>query len=251
MNVLIFEDEKHTANRLIQLLKEYDQEIKIIDIIGSVQKGIAWLKKNPAPDLIFQDILLNDGNCFEIYETIKINAPVIFTTAFNEYALRSFKVNSIDYLVKPYDFNDIREALDKYKNFREMFIPPESELLKKIMSPEKQDIKKRFLVKIGDRYQSVKCEDIAWFVFDDGLTFAYTFKNTRFPVNFSIDQISALLDQDQFFQINRKYVLNFECIRNIHTYFNNRLKLEIIPCPGEDVIVSRERTRDFKIWLDR
>lgn len=251
MKVLIFEDEKHTATRLIQLLEKYDTDISVVKVIGSVSEGIEWYKNNPMPDLIFQDILLNDGNCFEIFEQVQIEAPVIFTTAFNEFALQSFKLNSIDYVVKPYDFQDIKNALDKFKKFREMFVVPENDLLKSIIQSKEQKVKKRFLVKIGDKFRSVKSEDIAWFMFDEGVTFAFTFENTRFPVNYSIDQLSVVLDSDNFFQINRKYVLNFESIRNIHSYFNSRLKLEVAPQPNEDLIVSRERVKDFKGWLDR
>lgn len=251
MNVLIFEDEKHTATRLIQLLKKYDSKINIVEVIGSVQQGIEWYQNNPFPDLVFQDILLNDGNCFEIFERIKMNVPVIFTTAYNEFALQSFQLNSIDYIVKPYDFQDIKKALDKFKKFREMFLLPENELLKNIVQAKTPKIKKRFLVKLGDKYRSVKSEDIAWFMYDEGVTFAFTFENTRFPVNHSIDQLSEALDSDNFFQINRKYVLNIESIRNIHSYFNSRLKLEIVPKPSEDIIVSRKRVKDFKGWLDR
>jgi two-component system response regulator LytT len=251
MNVLIFEDEKHTATRLIQLLKKYDSNIHVIDVIGSVKQGIEWYRNNPLPDLIFQDILLNDGNCFEIFEQVKIDSPVIFTTAYNEFALKSFRLNSIDYIVKPYDFQDIKKALDKFKNFKEMFVMPENELLKSIVQSKIPEVKKRFLVKLGDKFSSVKSEDIAWFIYDKGITFAFTFENTRFPVNYSIDQLSELLNADNFFQINRKYVVNFESIRNIHSWFNSRLKLEIVPKPEEDIIVSRERVKDFKAWLDR
>ncbi|MBT3382877.1 MAG: response regulator transcription factor [Prolixibacteraceae bacterium] len=251
MNVLIFEDEKHTATRLIKLLKKYDSKINVLDVIGSVKHGIDWYRNNPFPDLVFQDILLNDGNCFEIFEKVKVEIPVIFTTAYNEFALQSFKLNSIDYIVKPYDFQDIKKALDKFKNFRKMFIAPENELLKSIIQSKNPETKKRFLVKLGDKFSSVKSKDIAWFMYDEGVTFAFTFENTRFPVNYSVDQLSELLDADNFFQINRKYILNFESIRNIHTYFNSRLKLEIVPKPEEDLVVSRERVKDFKAWLDR
>ncbi|MBN1985113.1 MAG: response regulator transcription factor [Prolixibacteraceae bacterium] len=251
MNVLLFEDEKHTAQRLIQLLKKYDAEINVLAVIGSVKEGIQWYQKNPPPDLVFQDILLNDGSCFEIFDEVKVKVPVIFTTAYNEYALRSFNVNSIDYIVKPYDYQDIKMALDKFSNFRELFLPPENDLLKKIVFPERPEIKRRFLIKLGDRYRSVKSENIAWFLFDEGLTFAVTFENSRFPVNHSIEQLSKMLDSHLFFQINRKYIVNIECIRNIHTWFNSRFKIEIVPKPEEDIIVSRERSKDFKLWLDQ
>ncbi len=251
MKVLIFEDEKHTATRLIQLLEKYSNEIEVLGVIGSVSKGIEWYKNNPAPDLVFQDILLNDGNCFEIFETVKINVPVIFTTAYNEYALESFKLNSIDYIVKPYDFDDIKKALEKFESLRDLFLLPEKELLKDIILPNVRQVKKRFLVKLGDRYRSVKSEDIAWFMFDEGVTFAYTFDEARFPVNYSMDKLCDVLDRDDFFRVNRKYMLNFESIQNIHTWFNSRLKIDAEPKPDEDLIVSRERVRDFKFWLDR
>lgn len=251
MKVLIFEDEKHTATRLIQLLEKKSSDIEVLKVVRSVSEGIEWYKNNPAPDLVFQDILLNDGNCFEIFEKVKVSVPVIFTTAYNEYALESFKLNSIDYIVKPYDFEDIKKALDKFESLRDLFLLPEKELLKDIIFPEAKQVKKRFLVKLGDRYRSVKSEDIAWFVFDEGVTFACTFDQARFPVNYSIDQLSEILDRDNFFRINRKYMLNFECIENIHSWFNSRLKIDIVPKPDEDLIVSRERVRDFKLWLDR
>jgi len=251
MKVLLFEDEKYTATRLIQLLEKYSKEIEVLGVIGSVSEGIEWYKNNPAPDLVFQDILLNDGNCFEIFEKVKVDVPVIFTTAYNEYALESFKLNSIDYIVKPYDFDDIKKALDKFERLRELFLLPEKELLKDIILPNAKQVKKRFIVKLGDRYRSVKSEDIAWFMFDEGVTFAYTFDQARFPVNYSIDKLSDVLNSDDFFRVNRKYMLNFECIKNIHTWFNSRLKIDVKPKMDEDIIVSRERVSDFKLWLDR
>ncbi|HPF50340.1 MAG TPA: LytTR family DNA-binding domain-containing protein [Draconibacterium sp.] len=251
MNVLIFEDEKHSAQRLVQLLQKYDENIQILDIIGSVKDGIQWYRSHSLPDLVFQDIVLNDGNCFEIFNDVKVDAPIIFTTAFNDFALRSFKVNSIDYVVKPYDYEDIKAAIDKYRKFRELFLVPEKELLKQILFSEKPEVKKRFLIKIGDRYRSLKSDEIARFEYDEGLTFAVTFDNSRFPVNYSIDQLSQVLDSELFFQINRKYIVNNECIRNIHTWFSSRFKLELNPKTNEDIIVSRERAKDFKTWLDR
>lgn len=251
MNVLIFEDEKHSAQRLVQLLQKYDAQIQVLDVIGSVKDGIQWYRNHPLPDLVFQDIVLNDGNCFEIFDEVKVDVPIIFTTAFNDFALRSFKVNSIDYVVKPYDYEDIKAAIDKYKKFREVFLVPEKELLKQILFSVKPEVKKRFLIKVGDRYRSLKSIEIARFEYDEGLTFATTFDNTRFPVNYSIDQLSQILDNEMFFQINRKYMVNSESIRNIHTWFGSRFKLELNPKANEDIIVSRERAKDFKMWLDR
>jgi len=251
MNVLIFEDEPYTSKRLIQLLKMYDSGIRILKVIGSVEEGIHWFRNNPSPELIFQDILLNDGNCFEIFEQVNVQSPVIFTTAYDEFALKSFQLNSIDYLLKPYDFNDIKRALDKFRNFRDIFVLPDISGLRDFLVRTELEEKKRFLVKLGDRYYSVKTKEIAWFVYDEGLAFAVTFNNRRFPVNFSIDQLSQQLARDGFFQVNRKYIVSFECIKTIHSWFTSRFKLEITPRPAEDIIVSRERAKEFKIWLDR
>jgi DNA-binding LytR/AlgR family response regulator len=131
-----------------------------------------------------------------------------------------------------------------------MFIPPEIGLLKQIVFPSRPEIKKRFLIKLGDRYRSLKSEEIAWFLYDDGLTFAVTHENDRFPVNHSIDQLSVMLDQSLFFQVNRKYLVNIDSIQNIHSWFNSRFKIELSPRPEEDIIVSRDRAKNFKVWLD-
>lgn len=251
MKVLIIEDERHTANRLASLLHRYDITIVIAGVLGSVRESVDWLKTNERPDLIFQDIQLNDGNCFEIYEQVRVETPVIFTTAYSEFALKSFEVNSIAYLVKPYDFGDITSALEKFRAVREYFLPPETDLLKELLASHKKTNKKRFLVKTGDRYQSINAADVAWFVFDEGVTFAFTFAKKRYPLNYSIDQLSALLAPDDFFRINRKYVISFRIIGAIHSWFGSRLKVETTPPTPEELVVSRERVSNFKRWLDR
>jgi len=250
MNVLIFEDEKPTAIHLASLLSKIDKSINIIGSLGSVAAGIKWYKENQMPDLVFQDIILSDGNCFEIFDTVEVMAPVIFTTAFSEYAIKSFQVNSIDYIIKPYDIKDLKSALDKYSKLKGIFHPPEKKLLEDILKKKTFTPKKRFLVKMGDNYLPIGSDDIAYLISEDGLTFATLFNKERHIVNFSIVELAKQMDPSSFFQINRKMIINIESVKKLSSWFNSRLKLTLIPPLNEDAVVSRERTSSFKEWLD-
>lgn len=251
MNVLIFEDERHTANRLSKLLKECDDSISIVGTIGSVKEGISWLNKNQFPDLIFQDIILSDGNCFDIFDAVELTTPIIFTTAFSEYALRSFQVNSIDYIVKPYDIRDIQKALQKFKKFKGVFQPPEKQLLEEILTISSITPKKRFLIKSGDSYSTINSSDIAYLVWEDGVTFATLFNNKRYIVDYSIVDLSGQMESSEFFQINRKIIISIDSVKSINSWFNSRLKIELTPTSESEIIVSRERVSNFKQWLDK
>jgi len=251
MNVLIFEDEKHTATRLSSLLVEIDNTIKVVGIIGSVKEGIEWFKENEMPDIIFQDIILSDGNCFDIFDEIELTVPIIFTTAFSEYALQSFQVNSIDYLVKPYDKKALQKALLKFKKFEGAFHPPEKRLLEEILNRKAFTPKRRFLIKTGDNYKIINSNDIAFMFSEDGLTFATIFNKQKHIVDYSIADLTTQMDPAAFFQINRKIIINIESVVKIHSWFNSRLKVEVNPPIDEDIIVSRERVKSFKEWLDK
>jgi DNA-binding LytR/AlgR family response regulator len=251
MNVLIFEDEKHTANRLAKLLDEIDSAIQILKVIGSVKEGIEWFRENEMPDLIFQDIILSDGNCFDIFDAVEITAPVIFTTAFSEYALRSFQVNGIDYIVKPYDKKDIEKALKKFKRMKGAFAPPEKKLMKEILNRETIAPKRRFLIKTGDNYNILESSKISYFISEESVTFAVLFIGKKYIVDYTISELSELMDPGRFFRISRKAVVSVESVKKISSWFNSRLKLQLNPPTEEDIIVSRERVKDFKEWLDR
>ncbi len=251
MNVLIFEDEKHTAIRLQSLLKETDNSINIIAVLNSVKSGIKWFKENEMPDLIFQDIILSDGNCFEIFDKVEINAPIIFTTAFSEYALRSFQVNSIDYLLKPYDIKDIKAALEKYKKFKGAFQLPDINLLDEILNKKTITPKKRFLIKTSDNYFTINSKDIAVIASEEGVTTAILFNNKKYIVDFTVDALSRQMDPLLFFQINRKIIINIESVIKISSWFNSRLQVQTNPSVNYEMIVSRERVKAFKEWLDR
>ena len=251
MNVLIFEDEKHTANRLVNLLTEIDSTIRIVKIIGSVSDGIEWFKKNKMPDLIFQDIILSDGNCFDIFNAVEITIPVIFTTAFSEYALKSFKVNSIDYIVKPYNKKDIEKSLDKLKKMKSAFAPPDKSLLKTILDGDTVSYKKRFLIKSGDNYSIVNSDEIAYFISEESITFAVLYNGKKIIVDHTLADLSKLMNPEMFHQISRKTIVSIESVVKINSWFNSRLKLRLNPPAETDIIVSRERVKDFKKWLDR
>lgn len=250
MKVLIIEDEIHTANRLEQLVKECEPSIEVLAILNSVAQSIKWFQNNEAPDLIFQDIQLGDGLCFEIYETINIEAPIVFTTAFSEYALKSFELNSIAYVVKPYDKKDILAVFEKYNKIKSHFLMPESQLLQNILVQKKDIIKRRFLIKIGEQYQVLNTKDIAFIIFEYGLSFAYNFKNEKLPLDQSMNELSVQLDAKEFFRINRQCIVHSSSIMKISSWFNTRLKLETEPKEPIELIVSREKVREFKDWLN-
>lgn len=249
MKILIIEDELHTANRLKQLIFEYDKDYEIVDSLSSIASSVEWLKHHKQPDLIFQDIQLKDGICFEIYKEVNINAPIIFTTAYSEYALKSFELNSVDYLVKPYDFVDIKRVMDKFINFSSLFQTPKYDVLKDMISAGEVATKKRFLIRLGDKYKVLNASDIAYIFSEGGLSFAYTFDRVRYLLDQPLAELSAQLDSEEFFRINRNCIVNNKSIQKISTWFNNRLKLLLNPPAKDDVIVSRERVKDFKAWL--
>ncbi len=251
MNVLIFEDEKHTANRLIKLLEKCDHNINVSGVLSSVKEGMKWFREHGMPDLIFQDIILSDGYCFDIFDAVEINVPIIFTTAFSEYAIHSFRVNSIDYLVKPYDIKDIERALQKLKKFEGAFRPPEKKLLEEILSRTSFTPKRRFLIKTGDQFRTINSNEVAYLISEDGVTFATLFNGQRHIVDYTIVELSSQMDPAVFCQINRKIIINVESVGKISTWFNGRLKITVNPPIVDDIIVSRERVKDFKEWLDR
>jgi two-component system, LytTR family, response regulator LytT len=251
MRVLIFEDEAHSAHMLIRLLEKYDPAIEILAVIDSVEKGMSWFANHPLPDLIFQDIRLSDGDCFNIYDAVQIQTPVIFTTAFSSYAIQSFRVNNIDYLLKPYDFKDLKKAVDKFKAVKAYHTPVENSLLKEILEGKKVVPRQRILVKSGDNFRTVRCSELVCFYSEDGLTFALTPENKRLIVDESLSTLETQMDEIQFFRISRKFIINIEHIKKITQWFNNRIRLKLSLEINEDILVSREKVGAFKQWLNK
>ncbi|MGS2738657.1 LytR/AlgR family response regulator transcription factor [Sinomicrobium sp. M5D2P17] len=249
MRILIIEDETLTADRLRDLLLQYDGTIEIAAILGSNKTAVNWYRNNNMPDLVFQDIELTDGNCFQIFDQVEVTAPVIFTTAYSNYALKSFALNSIDYIVKPYGKEDIAGALQKLDRMKNIFRPPEKEILRDVLGAHMS--RNRLLVKLGDFYKAVRTEEVAYFKSEDGLTSAHTFSGERHFVDPPVNKLAEELDPLAFFQINRKFILNISAIASIRQWFGNRLKIDLKVPGEEDIIVSRDRVRYFKAWLDQ
>lgn len=248
MRIVIFEDEMHNAERLIQLLQKCDAAIQVVAVIASVAEGIRWLEQQQPVDLMLMDIQLSDGNCFEIFSKTKVRTPIIFTTAYDGFALQAFKVNSIDYLLKPIDLDDLKNALKKYEQFR-----PANNYTVDISRIAEEFLRRdsaRFIGRINNQLVYVKAKDIAWLQFARGTTWATTVTNQRVPLDYSLDQIEQLLDKHQFFRINRQFIIQIDAIKKITTYYNSRLILQLAPDVDTDVIISRERVTEFKNWLE-
>ncbi|MDQ3394719.1 MAG: response regulator transcription factor [Bacteroidota bacterium] len=251
MKLLIIEDEAPAFRRLQNLLQEIDPALEIIEVIDSVEDSVKWLKNHNHPDLIFMDIQLSDGLSFEIFETIKIIKPVIFTTAFDEYTLRAFKVNSIDYLLKPIKKQDLEGSLNKYKALQSNFInnqPSLNELISHIKLDEKT-YKNRFLVKVGEKLLSISTANIALLYVHNGLVYLKTKQDKNYIVDFTLDELTLLLDAGVFFRANRQFIVAFEAIKAVHKWHKGKLLVDTDPQPDEKIIVSAEKATVFKNWM--
>ncbi len=253
MKVLIIEDEPLAAVRLKNLLKEINSSIEVLHTLDTVKSSIKWFSENEAPQLVFMDIQLADGLSFEIFDKTEIKAPVIFTTAYDEYALKAFKVNSIDYILKPIDKESLMMAFQKY----ETLIPQtqaQSSLLERVgvaMKMLTKKYKERFVTKVGDHLRFIDVEEILYFFSADKVTFCITKDNRKHILDFTLDQLDELVDPSQFCRVNRKYIVGINGIIDVISHTNSRLKLILKASDDNDVIVARERVQSFKDWLDR
>lgn len=251
MKILLIEDENAAARRLEKLVMKVDSNAEVVAILDGIRNSVNWLKKNDHPDLILMDIHLSDGPCFKIFEEVEINIPVIFTTAYDEYALKAFEVNSVDYLLKPIKMEDLEQALKKYRRFygkTDEFKPNQqlADFIKEISSPAK----KRFTIRIGSKIRLVYEKEIAYCYTSDKITFICTFDNKRFPLDLSMDGLENALDRNSFFRINRQYIINISAIEEMYAYSKSRVKVSLNPAPEDDLIVSVERSGRFKKWLE-
>jgi two-component system LytT family response regulator len=255
MTALIIEDEKLAARRLSDLVQRYDSKIKIIGIIDSVEKSVEWFRSNDHPELVFMDIQLADGLSFEIFEQTEVRSPVIFITAFDEYTIKAFKVNSVDYLLKPVDYKEFAAAMEKYKsNFGPRpadEFKPDIELYDRLVSQFVHPYKNRFVVKVGLHIRSIPVDNIDYFYICEKSTFICTGEGKSYAVDYYLDRIEQLVDPRLFFRINRKFIISINAVKDIIAYSNSRLRIVLNNAPEEEAIVSREKVKDFKIWLDR
>lgn len=254
MNVLLIEDEKPAARQLEKLLKQLVPEIQVLKVIESVEQALRWFHApQEEPELIFMDIQLADGLSFDIFQEVQVDVPVIFTTAFNQYTLQAFKVNSVDYLLKPIDPEALEKALKKYRQYYHKPPSVDYQALLRTLQEQRQTspYKQRFLIKSGQELKMIPRQSVQYFYSDDGLVFAQIDRQKKHNLDYTLEQLEDLLPPGDFFRINRKMILQMPAIRKIHNYFNGRLKLEIDPPPAFDVIVSRDRVPHFKQWLDQ
>lgn len=247
MQTLLIEDEIPAARRLSKMLTETRKGIQILDTLDSVESAVRWFRTFPMPDLVFMDIQIADGLSFDIFRQVEIQAPVIFTTAFDQYAVQAFKVSAVDYLLKPIDQKDLEKALVKYEQHSNKTTALDIEALAKLL--KKEAYKERFLVKNGALLTFIAASDIAYFRSADGLTQAFTFQGKKYFVEHSLEELESLLDPKDFFRIGRGMTIRLNALQKIHPHLNGRLKLELSPALPEDVFVSRERAGDFKSWL--
>ena len=253
MKILIIEDEYHAQKYLSNLLKKVIPAVQILDMLDSVEDAVDWLSNNPAPDLIFMDIQLADGLSFSIFKKVEVEAPVIFTTAFDQYTLQAFKVNSVDYLLKPIDEVDLQKAVDKYQQiYGEQHSFNQASLVKVINSLQQKDnFRQRFLIKQGKDFIYLPIEEIAYLYSSDGMTFIIDTHKKRHLIDTTLDAIERELNPVDFYRISRKQIIHIQSVSKIFAYFNHRLKLELRPESKVEAIVSRERVKDFKAWLDK
>ncbi|MBL7783240.1 MAG: response regulator transcription factor [Saprospiraceae bacterium] len=251
MKTIIIEDENLSAQRLEGMLKTYDPGIQVLAQLPSVAESVQWLRQNEAPDLVFMDIHLEDDLCFKIFDLAPLTAPVIFTTAYDEYMIKAFKVNSIDYLLKPVNLMELIGAIDKYKSLKEQFSKPDFNTLLQYIGQREPEFKTRFMVTIGNKIRSIETSEIAYFYSDEKITFMATKEGQHLPVDFSLDKLSGLLDPRQFFRISRQYLVGFSAIQSVLTHFKGKLKLELSPKARHDVFVNGDRMTDFKEWLGK
>jgi two-component system, LytTR family, response regulator LytT len=249
MQIAIIEDEPEVALHLQRLLLEINPTIEILNVLTSVPTAIAWLKDNQV-DLIMMDINLGKESAFKIFEQINLKTPVIFTTAYEKYSLQAFKVNSIDYLLKPIDKAELAQSLQKFNQLKSNLPPNLIDILKSIQPPSKE-YQKRFMVASGEKLVSVKTEDIAYFFGHQRYIFLVTLQNEQYLVDASLEKLEELVNPHDFFRINRQFIVRFEAIKNMYTYLRGRVKLDLNPPCKEEAIVSTERAAEFKQWLNR
>ncbi len=263
MNVLIIEDEELAVRKLTRLLQEVDPTLHIVGTAASVRASVSWLEANSpgqpsAPDLILMDIELADGQSFEIFEQTTVTAPVIFTTSYDEYALRAFKVNSIDYLLKPIKRQELEASLEKHRRLSstpatesapQVSIDALVQQLRQQAAPAEH--RRRFLVRHLSQWVPIEVNDIAYFHSEDGVSLFRTRTNQKFSVDYTLDELEAMLDPSQFFRANRQFIVDISSVQQIHPYFNNKLKLTLKPTADDEVLVSRERATDFKKWMGK
>lgn len=255
MDVLIIEDEHLAAKRLEELLQECDHEIKVVGTCDSIEATVKWLNANPQPEIIFSDIQIADGLSFDIFKQVEVTSPIVFTTAYDQYAIEAFEVNSIDYLLKPIRVNKLCNSIEKFQQLKGRFsdasLQEKLSELTDLVRGDGSPSKSRFLVKSGQKIKAIKIDQVAYFFSQDKLTMLVTHDGHKYPIDYSLDELVGMLNSKDFFKLNRKVITTIDAAHTIHPHFKGRLKVELEPAFEGEVIVSAERTPLFKIWLDQ
>ena len=249
MRIVLIEDESLAAEKLERYLLKYDDTIEIVSTLSSISEAVIWFEKNNDFEVVFMDIQLTDGLSFEIFNQIKINKPVIFTTAFDEYAIDAFKVNSVDYILKPITFTDVSKAMNKLKSMQTLFSSNKviDDVVKTIT---KIKIKDRFLVRLGNHIHSIKANEISLFYADGRTVYLVTNENKKFILDYKLEDLFLVLDQSEFFRVNRTFIVNINAIKDVIVYSNSRLKISPKTIIEKEIIVSREKVSAFKNWFE-
>lgn len=251
MHAIIIEDEKPAARRLNRLLSEL--KVEVSTMLHSVEESIEWFQNNQHPDLIFLDIQLSDGLSFEIFDIIEVKSAIIFTTAYDEYALQAFKLNSIDYLLKPIDDDELEIAVKKYQNFKpenQKIAVDFNDIKKLLVNPLEREYKKRFTVKVGQHLKIINADDVECFYSENKGTYAATLEGRNYLLDTTLEQMEEELSPKTFFRVSRKFYVNINHINDIISYTNSRLQIKLNRFNEQEIIVSRERVKDFKLWLE-
>jgi two-component system LytT family response regulator len=248
MNIVIIEDEQLAAEKLERYLLKYNAEINILTILTSIYEAVNWFENHSNYDVVFMDIQLTDGLSFEIFNQTKINKPVIFATAFDEYAVDAFKVNSIDYVLKPITFTDISKAMNKLKLMQTIFSAETVFNIVEIVQQKKE--KDRFLVRLGNHIHSIKTTEIALFFAEGRIVYLVTKENKKFIIDFKLEDVQNVLKVASFFRVNRSFIININYIKDVLVYSNSRLKVTPKITIDKEIIVSREKVNTFKTWLE-
>jgi len=249
MRIIVIEDEPRAASHLERLLKKVAPEMTVIARLESVREGLKYLQNNPEPDLIFSDIQLADGLCFEIFNQWPVRCPIIFTTAYDHYALEAFKTSGLDYLLKPIEEERLHKAIVKTRQFSPELVM--EKLLSMNQTTSAQIFKSRFMVKVGDKIKSIPVEEISLFFSQEKATYLFTKSSHNYNIEYTLDQLEQILDPQVYFRISRKYIVSIHACTNIMAWTNSRLRLRIEGSSDPDIFVARERVQEFKNWLDR
>jgi DNA-binding LytR/AlgR family response regulator len=256
IKVLIIEDEIPVQRMLQDLLTELDYEIEVVGCLNSIKSSVEWFKNNPHPELVLLDIQLSDGISFDILEQTAIDSMIIFTTAYDEYAVQAFKVNSLDYLLKPISRDALQKAFEKYEHYSKKFIRHKNteidyNEIASIIKAAESTYRKRFLIQSNENFFQLPVEQVAYFHSMEKITFAVTFDKRNYPINFSLGNLREQLDPDIFFKVNRQLIININSIQKIYSYSEGKLVIKAKPAFSEEIIVGKDKAASFKRWLDR